>query len=115
MKCIWCNGTSEECGCGLGYCAHCKNGETSDPPFGPHERSPELDILTADDFDKISFGNGLDAHEAIDAVSFHLVGRQVLSVEELQQLKDFWDDDYRDETIGNVLNRAAWLVKEKTK
>lgn len=44
-----------------------------------------------------------------------LIPTRNTKIKELQQLKDFWDDDYRDETIGNVLNRAAWLVKEKTK
>ena len=47
MKCRWCAGTGEECGCGEGHCAHCDgSGETTTPPFGGGELRA---VLSQDD------------------------------------------------------------------
>lgn len=115
MKCKWCNGTYKECGCGEGHCAHCNHGVITDPPFGPitQEYCKELDTLSREDFDNLGLFNPYDINECIDMVSPYLVGKQVLSEEELHQFKDYWDDFYRDENAGQVLNRVAWLVKQK--
>ena len=115
MICHWCKGTYKECGCGLGHCAHCNNGETADPPFGPAPDSHELDILSKANFEEIIEFGERDIHEQIEFVSIHLEGKQLLTVDELDALKSYWDNDYRDETLGDVLNRAAWLVKQKLK
>lgn len=112
MICSWCKGLNKECGCGLGYCAHCDNGKTADPPFGPAMDSEELQILTSQDFDVIIDGQRRDVHAQIDYVSIHLTGKQLLTKQQLRQLKTYWDDLYREETLGDVLNRAAWMVHQ---
>lgn len=113
MKCAWCKGTGKECGCGLGYCAHCKNGETSDPPFGPPQNDPSLNIITPKEFDVIIDYQIRDIPEQIEFISIFLTGEQLLTADEIQALKNYWDDDYRDETLGETLNRAAWLVAQR--
>lgn len=113
MKCKWCAGTAKECGCGYGYCAHCINGETTDPPFGPMESSSkELEILTDYDFDKMDIGRK-SAIDSILEVSLYLKGRQVLSEQEIKVIKDYWEDSARDENLGEVMQRVAWLVNQK--
>ena len=116
MICKWCNGTGEECGCGLGYCAHCNNGVTTNPPYGPItlDYCEELNILTDKDFEEMNLGR-VSAISCIELVSIQLVGKQILSEEELQTFRDYWCDDARDETLGRFLNRVAWLVKQKMK
>lgn len=110
MICKWCNGTNEECGCGYGYCAHCDNGEVTNPPFGPY---PIPDILTQNERDKIWEIADNDCHKVIENVSIVIAGKQILSDDELKQALDYWDNPYRDETIGEVTNRVAWLVNQK--
>lgn len=115
MICRWCKGTGKECGCGLGYCAHCQKGIVTDPPFGPEPDSQDLNILKPQDFDVIIDYSIRDIPAQIDYVSIHMVGTQLLSDYELTSLKKYWDDDFRDETLGDVLNRAAWLVSQRIK
>lgn len=116
MICHWCNGTAAECGCGYGYCAHCNNGEITDPPFGPKPNSPELEqMLSDEDLKEL----GKIAQDSIinrlSAVSIYLAGDQLLSERELSSIWEYWDDDFRDETLGDVCRRVAWLVKQKIK
>jgi len=113
MLCRYCAGTYEECGCGFGYCAHCNDGVITDPPFGPPLGSEELNILTPKDFDVIINYKLRGIPEQIEYVSIHLTGKQLLNYVEIGALQNYWGSDYMDETLGDVLNRAAWLVKQK--
>lgn len=76
MLCKWCKGTGEECGCGEGKCAHCLNGQVTDPPYGQ-----EL--------------------------------RYVLSEEEVSAFAKYWCDFYRDETLGDFIQRVAQYAIDK--
>lgn len=117
MKCNWCDGTYEDCGCGVGHCDHCKNGEVTNPPFGPlsYVRDcPSLDILSSEDMENI-LNNKLNIYEQFSSVPKYLGYPDSLSSDELSIFNKYWDNVYRDETLGDVLNRIAWLVKEKQK
>jgi len=115
LICKWCAGTGEECGCGYGYCAHCDNGETTNPPFGPiDENSEELKILNDKDFDNLNLGKR-SALACLMDIPVYMTGQQVLSEKELDVINDYWCDFARDETIGVVMQRVAWLVNQKTK
>ena len=110
MICRWCNGANIECGCGYGYCAHCNNGETANPPFGANGVPV---VLTNADRSAIWEISDNDCHKVIENVSIILVGKQLLSPEELTKFVEYWDNPYRDETIGEVTDRVAWLVNQK--
>ncbi len=115
MKCNWCNGTgirSDD------ICEHCLNGELTDPPFGPTLSfrdipNSELDIFTNKDFDKIIDYTKRDIYQQIEYVSYYLLKYQILDSEEINKFKEYWDSPYRNENLGQFLNRVAWLVKQK--
>ena len=114
MKCRWCKGTYEECGCGEGYCDHCNNGETTDPPYGPLvlmdktkfcRTIPDQFFVDICDFYKRT------CHEQIEYVSHYVFNEQLLTDEEIANFKAYWDDPYRDECIGEVLVRIVYYIR----
>jgi hypothetical protein len=118
MQCHWCKGTAEECGCGYGYCAHCAEGEVTDPPFGP-ERYLEFfdEILKPSDFEQCvdwSVPHEQRMRAFSDAISKILRSDYRLNDDEVAMFEKYWEDQYRDETIGEVLQRVAMLIKAKS-
>lgn len=115
MICSWCNGTNEECGCGTGKCDHCDNGVVTDPPFGPSELRycEELDILTKSDFEIIIDYDLRNIYQQIEFIPVYLNKPDSLTKHEIDIFKSYWDNPFRDENLGQVLNRVAWLVKNK--
>ncbi len=117
MKCNWCNGTYEECGCGFGHCVHCLNGQVTEPPFGPLDycrNCDDLNILSNDDFNTIIDETKRDIYQQFAYVPEHLGFPSTLTDNELALFNSYWDSPHRNETLGDVLNRVAWLVKEKS-
>ena len=73
----------------------------------------ELDIFTDKDFDKIIDYTKRDIYQQIEYVSYYLLKYQILDSEEINKFKEYWDSPYRNENLGQFLNRVAWLVKQK--
>lgn len=115
MICNWCNGTYTECGCGVGHCDHCNHGVVTDPPYGPlRSLRQEGDfILSREDFDKIDWDSPIDISKMAQEVAVILESSFVFSAEEIQPFVDYWNDNYRNETIGDVLQRIALFIKDK--
>jgi hypothetical protein len=116
MQCHWCKGTYEECGCGEGHCAHCDNGEVTNPPYGP-KRYLEGDDIIIYDFDGlIDYNHPSWFNNACEKVSIKIAGKMVLNEKDIQIFSDYWNDQkYRDETIGDVLQRVAMFINDKIK
>lgn len=118
MKCVWCKGTFKECGCGFGHCAHCKNGEVTDPPYGPLVIMRKTDFykdIPAKFFDDICDFKVRTCLEQIEFTSIYCFGSQLLSDKELQNFKKYWEEEFRDESIGEVLARIVYYICDKNK
>lgn len=117
MICPSCKGSNEECGCGTGKCDHCNNGVITDPPFGPLNTRycEELEILSSEDFAIIINYDIRCIHEQIAFIPEYMGQKNILTQDEIKTFQKYWDDPYRDETLGNVLNRVAWLVNDRIK
>lgn len=118
MQCKWCAGTYNECGCGYGHCAHCNGGTVTVPPFGPARYLQHEDwILTVEDFEHI-INWEVDWKQRMrvfsDCISEKLGSAYRLTDAEVKMIDDYWNDAFRDETIGDVLQRVAMLIKSKT-
>ena len=114
MICSWCKGSGKECGCGNGYCMHCDNGETKNPPIGDPITMMDTDFyynLPRGFFESIVDFSVRDVHQTIEYVSIALYGEQRLTDDEIQKMKDYWDSPYREETIGEVIARIAKYIK----
>ena len=114
MICPWCNGTYKECGCGVGHCDHCNHGVVTDPPYGPvrHLREEGDFILSREDFDSMNWT--YDMKDMAQQICVILKSSFTFSEEEIKPFVDYWADSYRDETIGDVLQRIALYVKDKS-
>ena len=115
MICSWCNGTGKECGCKEGYCLHCNKGEVANPPFGPivNSYTEELDILSQEQMDTIIDNFKKTVHEQIAFIPVYMEQHGILSEQEIKSFQDYWDNPYRNENLGQVLNRVAWLIENK--
>lgn len=113
MICKWCKGTCKECGCGEGYCAHCFGGETADPPYGPQR------YLNADDQVTNAIDGLFDFHNpdwfrnACFGICYRLAPGIVLEEDEFKLFKDYWDNPWRDETVGDTIQRVAMFILDK--
>jgi hypothetical protein len=118
MECQWCKGTGGPCGCGSDYCEHCNNGIAADPPYGPlrYLRGSDDVVITREQTALIDWVNQ-DYRERMryiaDKVS-EIFGTEIkLSDEEVDMFNQYWDNMYRDETIGDVMQRIAMMIKDK--
>lgn len=111
MICHWCKGTYEECGCGEGYCSHCNHGVVTDPPFEPKEYL-NIDYTTLLEEASATACN-FDIVKMCRKASEAYTGKMVLSDEDVAKFVGYWEDHYRDETIGEVQWRIEQRVKQR--
>jgi len=112
MKCNYCAGTTEECGCDLGYCAHCDKGEVADWPFG----------ITENDLVAVSH-----AYHAIFEIfmvnplrpAIKEIGRRFMNVEfsenDVNTLEAFFEHRYRDVTVGTFSSIVGYRAYQIAK
>lgn len=121
-KCRWCAGDGKECGCGYGYCAHCGgSGELPDPPFGmpPNPKVEDSIAITLKQLTEIVdwwFNTKelvLESKDLVVEVDYVLFDGQTLTVEEVETFAAYFDNQYRDETIGEFICMVADYIYKK--
>lgn len=113
MICMWCKGTFEECGCGMGHCDHCDNGQVTNPPYGPQRYLEFDDIILEDTDGLIDFNLDNWVEVLCERVSKKIANEMILSEAEVKMFVDYWDERFRDETVGDVIQRIAMCVTDK--
>jgi hypothetical protein len=123
-RCRWCGGTGGECGCGGGVCAHCGgSGRTVPTPFGTRPES----ILPYKVVSEIANGwavgktdDWLESQrkfvrvvESCVLVRLNSDARSVLDDDEVEVFVEFWENPYRDNTLGEFINLIANFVERK--
>lgn len=115
MICKWCKGTYKECGCGLGHCAHCFNGEAADPPYGPQRYLNEDDLVTNDTTGIFNMQEPDWFRSGCFNICYRLAPEIVFEEDEFKLFRDYWDNPWRDETVGDTIQRVAMFILDKQK
>ncbi len=114
MICTWCNGTGKECGCGYGVCVHCNSGVVTTPPIGEPIPMMETEFyytVPKDFLKKVVDFNVRTPNQIIEYVSIALYGEQRLTEDELKMMYNYWDSEFREESIGEVVVRVMQHIK----
>lgn len=108
MRCHWCAGTGEECGCGEGHCTHCYKGEVADPPFGNGSGARIADDTVGAICNKFF---EMPIEERIQRIA-EVAANITLCDEDVAKFVTFFDHVYRNCTIGEFTIMVAERAEE---
>lgn len=106
MLCRWCNGSREECGCGYGYCAHCRDGRQTSPPFGDGSKTPLSDKRVSELATQITNERAFGTYAMISIISQSAASID-LPDDEVNIYLAYWDDFYRDANLGEFIRQVS--------
>lgn len=81
-------------------------------PYGPPRYDDELFLLESCDFN-ILIDDSKSIEEQFYSLQEYLGAVNILTSDEIQQIVNYWNQPHREENLGQVFNRLAWLIISK--
>lgn len=107
MSCSWCGDSGKECGCGLGHCAHCGGtGNVATPPFGDGTAS-KISEESVHYYAKAATDLRCIGTEGMILGVAYGAAKVQLPPEDIHKFIVYWNNCYRDATLGEFIRQIA--------